>query len=143
MKKILLPVILALTISCHHDKKVSAADKNTSIDASSSNEETVPGDADNPILGKWRVVDATFSDMSEQERKNVIGKASLEFFRGDRVISDAQGSIDTALYLFDKTSRKLKVTSANDTQEFTVEWIEGKMKMTNEEGWALLEKTSN
>ena len=133
--------MLAFFASCTGKKKETVS-TGTNADSVTPAKATETTEEQSPIVGKWVVVDAVFENMTEAEKKKVIDTATLEFFRGDRAITVGPGTRDTVTYLFNKSNNQLKLTSAGDTNEFTITWVDGKMKMSNAEGWALLEKTT-
>ena len=67
-----------------------------------------------PIVGKWVVIDADFSEkMTKEEREEIIGKATVEFFADGKftAISPADNDNDKGTYTVDAKANKLTFKS--------------------------------
>lgn len=125
MKKLLLPFLVLLLVACKSGKKtetVAGKDPVTMEDAKS-------------IIGKWVVTDAKFDEeMTEEEKKEIIGVATMEFMTDGRYEALASGDDEKGTYTFDSKTNKLIISPEGDEkQELSVEWGDGTIKLINKE----------
>jgi len=135
MKKLLLPLLLILFVACKNEKKKEAAGKD-------------PAMAENKksVIGKWVVIDGKFDEeMTEEERKNVIGKNTLEFFPGGKLTGiSASETINGTYYLTEKADMIiLNFAEEGDTDEIdslSIDWKDDIITIYDKEGSITLKR---
>lgn len=111
MKKILLPVLALLLFACNNNKK--------------SGKEM--------LIGTWRPVELSGMDMDEEEKKNILEKASIEFTKEGKYFSRFDGEDQDGTWTYDEKIKKLSTDPANgDNKElFSVDWSEDTLLLIN------------
>jgi hypothetical protein len=147
MKTVLLSVtILLLIVSCKSKKKTDSSGYNVLIDTGAviKKVDNPPPTTDNQlsIVGKWVVIDGSFSEeMTTEQMNKIIGKATVEFFADGKVAAISVEDTDNGTYTFDQKLNKLTIHSERDeTQQFSIEWKDEMLMMTNEEGSMTLKR---
>lgn len=136
MKKLLLPVVVLLIISCTNKK----AETGTNIDsgqtkAKPDKEDTKQAEIFQSIVGKWRPVDVGLKDVEEKEKKDIMDNASIEFTADGEYISLFKEDKETGTYTYDEAGKLLTTKSPEgDIEKLSVGWTGDKLKLTNEEG---------
>ncbi len=151
MKILLLPVtVLLLISSCKNKKSVGTPEDNYSGNTNEvikTNEKPALIENETSLVGKWIVIDGDFSEeMTKEEREEIVGKASVEFFADGKfaAISPEDNDNDKGTYTFDAKANKLTINSEEDNiQVFSITWIGGNLKMTGKEGSMTLKRSGN
>jgi hypothetical protein len=135
MKRLILPLALALIISCNNKKKSDAEKQTTSTTTPEKETTTVSSENDGSIIGKWTPVEIDIANMEESEKEKVLNKATIEFTEDSKYISISENNNETGTYDYNIDAKNLRTFSPNgDTERLSVTWEKDLLKMTNKEG---------
>ncbi|MGQ0739631.1 MAG: hypothetical protein ACT4OJ_11265 [Bacteroidota bacterium] len=134
MKKIFLPLAILMLAGCNNKKDEDGKKDKTSGGLISATEE-------NSIVGVWRPYEMKIGEMTNEERKEILEKATIEFTAGGSYISHFDEEGETGSYTYNDKEKTLITRSPdNDEERFTVKWEDGLLRLTNEEGEMVLKR---
>ena len=119
MKKILIAFVAMLFFACGNKQ---AAKQDT-------------------VIGLWKPYTLNLGTMEENEKKELIERATIEFTADGKYISLFKGDPEKGTYTYNEKDLQLVSVSPNGEEEkFKVEWKEGRLGLSNENGSLVLEK---
>ena len=112
MKQPLLPVLCFLLLACTNKKQT---DKEK-------------------LIGTWRPVALSASGMDEEEKKDILEKASIEFTTEGRYFSRFEGDDENGTWTYDEKTKKLSTnpSESGNNEHFTVEWKADTLVLMND-----------
>lgn len=86
------------------------------------------------LIGTWRPVELSASDMEEDEKKKIIEKASIEFTKDEKYNSRFDGDDQTGTWTYDEKTKKLSTdpSEGDNNENFMVEWADDTLVLTND-----------
>jgi hypothetical protein len=143
MKRILFPVAIILLTACNNKKTdADKKDKNTGgVISLVEEKDDTPADEENSIVGVWKPYEMNIGEMTAEERKDLLEKATIEFTSGGSYISHFDEDGETGTYTYNVKEKTLVTRSPENKEEhFTVKWEDGRLRLTNEEGEMVLKR---
>ncbi len=93
------------------------------------------------ITGTWKPYTLNLGDMNENEKKELTEHATIEFTPDGKYISLFKGDPENGTYTYnEKDLRLITVSPEGKEEKFKVEWKEGRLGLSNENGSLVLEK---
>ncbi len=131
MKQLLCSLILLSFIACNNnDKKTTKTDNDTT--ATTETKEKV---INRSVIGKWKPVDASMTNMSEDEKNQLLNDATIEFTSDGKFISTMKENVTNGTYMHSEQDNKLSTSTESGKQEtFTIEWNGDLLKLASPEG---------
>jgi hypothetical protein len=132
MRSTILSLTLLLFAACNNNKE--ADKKDPSPDTVTTKTDDQPVKEDDSIAGVWRPVELKM-EMSEEEKKDVLDKATIEFTPGGSYVSNFGPETETGSYIYNHAEKSLVTTGSNKSEErFTVAWDNGLLTLTSTKG---------
>ena len=117
MRKYLLPLFLTLLLACSQKK------------------------TEKSLVGKWKPIELNMPSASEEQKKDLLEKATLEFTKDGKFISRMADQQQTGTFTYNEKTGELNTSSGtNQFEKFKVEWKDNGVLFTNEEEETLLLK---
>ncbi len=131
MKFLLIPVVVLVLASCKEKKAAADSDK---IITEEKTQPSVETEKNTSIVGKWVLSDANNTEMSEDDKKELIGQASVEFAADGKYMSHAKEEGETGTYTYNEKTRVLTTTTNEKSLEekVTAEVDGDKLTVTHE-----------
>src|SRR5688572_864216 len=131
MKKLIFSFILISFIGCNsNDKKTDKPDMDTA-----SSTEVKEKIINRSVVGKWKPVDASMTNMSEEEKKELLNVATIEFTSDGKFISTMKDDVSNGTYMHSEQDNKLSTsTNAGKQESFNIEWNGDMLKLISPEG---------
>ncbi len=150
MKLLLIPVAILILASCNNKKKTTTDSGEPAADTSAT---TTTVEKDQPpvaaettassIVGKWKPVEANMKDMDEEEKKEFLNDASIEFTAAGKYIALSKEDNETGTYSYDENTKMLTTTSPDGTAEKIKAVISNdKLTVYNEDGTMVFKRTN-
>ncbi len=150
MKLLLIPVAILILASCNTKKKTATDSGEPAADTTAS---TTTVEKDQPpvaaettgssIVGKWKPVEANMKDMDEEEKKEFLNDASIEFTAAGKYIALSKEDNETGTYSYDENTKMLTTTSPDGTAEKIKATISNdKLTVYNEDGTMVFKRTN-
>ena len=136
--KILLPLFTVFVLASCKDKKTDA-----DTDKTATNTTTLTVEKDQPaletenkasIVGKWILSEANDTGMSEDDKKDLIGNADVEFTADGKYISHSKKDSETGTYTYNEEMKELvTITDGKSAEDkVNVEIAGDKLTVTQE-----------
>lgn len=138
MKKALLPLLLILFIACKNEKKKEVAGK-----------DPVMTENKRSVIGKWVVIDGKFDEeITEEERKNIIGKNTLEFYPGGKLTGRSASDTIYATYSLTEKADMIILNfdeegDPDETDSLSIDWKDDIITISDKEGSMTLKRIKN
>ena len=100
-------------------------------------EETVP---DRSLTGRWKPVYVDVPSMSEEEKKNLIDHAVIEFTGSGGISTTLKETKREGTYMFSEQDSKLHTKLGEKEEKFDISWDGDLLKMRNDEGTVTLRR---
>ncbi len=119
MKKVLISLVVMLLFAC-------------------GNKQAAQQDS---VTGIWKPYTLNLGEMNEDEKKELIERATIEFTADGKYISLFKGEPENGTYTYNEKDLQLVTVPADGKEEkFKVEWKEGRLGLSNTEGSLVLER---
>lgn len=93
------------------------------------------------VTGTWKPYTLSLGKMSEEEKKELIERATIEFTADGKYISLFKGEPENGTYTYNVKELQLVTVSPNGAEEkFSVEWKDGRLGLSNADGSLVLER---
>lgn len=130
MKKLIPVLALLALLACNNKSETKTETKDTAA-AEVKADPQVP---DRSLVGKWHPVQVDVARMNEDEKKQLIDSATIEFTSDGRIVTQMKSTTRTGTYMFSEQDSKLMTKIEDKDEKFDIAWENGLLKMTNEEG---------
>ena len=96
---------------------------------------------DKSIVGKWKPVEMNMKNMNENEKKEFLEHAVIEFTSDNKFIATRSDIKSNGTFILnEKTSQLTTRNPEGDTQTYTLGWEDDKMLLANEDGTVKLKR---
>lgn len=142
MRSLLTSVALLCLFACNNKK--SEGEKKDKNPDSTIQSHTIKDDPRkiNSIVGIWGPSELNMKqEMSEEEVKNILQNATIEFTASGNYISQFNDDRETGTYKYNEVEKTLvtKKDSGNE-ERFSVAWDNGLLRLTMEDGTMVLKR---
>lgn len=123
-------LLLFFVASCNNDNR-NARD-NDDYDNNGNSKTKKPNRS---LVGKWEPIDMESEEMTEEDKRDILENASIEFTRDGRYHSVSSDKRESGDYTYDEKDRILTTTTESGRkEELKVSWVKDKLVMTLIEG---------
>lgn len=123
-------LLLFFVASCNNDNQ-NARD-NDDYDNNSNSKTKKPNRS---LVGKWEPIDMESEEMTEEDKRDILENASIEFTRDGRYHSVSSDKRESGDYTYDERDRLLTtITESGRKEELKISWVKDKLVMTLIEG---------
>ena len=120
MKILLLPFAVFVLASCKDKKTDADTDKtaaNTTTPTVEKDQPALETENKASIVGKWILSEANDTGMSEDDKKDLIGNADVEFTADGKYMSHSKKDSETGTYTYNKKTKELKTIADGKSEE--------------------------
>lgn len=137
MKNFLITIALFVLASCNSKKKAETETNQSTVDGNTSQNNPPPAAVETQvsIVGKWILSEVSNKDMTEEEKKEAIGHASIEFTADGKYMANFKEDNEAGTYSYDENTKTLTTAARGDEEEkLTATISNDKLSVTNNEG---------
>ena len=145
MKAFLIPIALFILASCNSKKKADTDSNKTTVDNETTTTQNNPpppeAETHASIVGKWILSEVSNKDMTEEEKKEIIGQASVEFKADGKYTSHSDKVDERGTYMYYENTKTLTTTAEGEREEkVTANIGNDKLIVTNEDGTMIFKR---
>lgn len=145
MKILLITIAVFLLASCNSKKKTGIETDKLTTDGTTTqnNPPSTEGETQVSIVGKWILSEVSNKDMTEEEKKEIIGHASIEFTTDGKYSANFKEDNETGTYMYYENTKTLTtITKGKSEKKLTAEISPDKLSVTNEEGSMIFKRAN-
>ena len=145
MKNFLITIALFVLASCNSKKKTETETNKSSADGNTSQNNPPPAAVETQvsIVGKWILSEVSNKDMTEEEKKEIIGQASIEFTADGKYMANFKEDNETGTYMYYENTKTLTtITKGKNEEKLTAEISSDKLSVTNTDGSMIFKRVN-
>jgi hypothetical protein len=136
--KIMTVIAVLVLLACNNKAEKAGAGGDSTVPAGETKiEEKVP---DRSLAGRWKPVYVDVPSMSEEEKKNLIDHAVIEFTGSGGISTTLKETKREGTYMFSEQDSKLHTKLGEKEEKFDISWDGDLLKMRNDEGTVTLRR---